>query len=63
MLARHHAWIAAMWERACPPEAYAGLAKLYLGHPDFRANFEKSGTGLTDRLTPAMKAYAARLAA
>ncbi|MBO9519464.1 MAG: MerR family transcriptional regulator [Porphyrobacter sp.] len=63
LLARHHAWIAMMWERACPPEAYAGLADLYLEHPDFRANFEKSGAGFTDWLTTAMKAYAARLAA
>ena len=64
LLARHHAWIAKMWDRACPPEAYAGLADLYLEHPDFRATFdEKAGAGFLDWLTTAMKAYAARLAA
>jgi DNA-binding transcriptional MerR regulator len=60
LLKRHHAWIATMWERACPPEAYAGLADLYLAHPDFRVNFDKNGEGFTDWLVAAMKAYAAR---
>jgi hypothetical protein len=64
LLARHHAWIAKMWDRACPPEAYAGLAGLYLEHPDFRATFEEmAGAGFLDWLTTAMKAYAARLSA
>lgn len=63
LLARHHGWIAKMWERACPPEAYAGLADLYLEHPDFRTNFEQYGDGFLDWLTTAMKAYAARLQA
>jgi hypothetical protein len=60
LLKRHHAWIATMWERVCPPEAYAGLADLYLAHPDFRVNFDKNGEGFTDWLVAAMKAYAAR---
>jgi hypothetical protein len=51
-----------MWNRTCSPEAYAGLADLYLEHPDFRANFEKQGEGFTDWLAAAMKAYAGRLA-
>jgi DNA-binding transcriptional MerR regulator len=62
LLACHHAWIAKMWDRACPPEAYAGLADLYLAHPDFRTEFDKSGEGFLDWLTSAMKAYAARIA-
>ena len=62
LLARHHAWIAAMWNKACPPEAYAGLADLYLEHPDFRAKFDgDGGTGFTAWLVAAMKAYAARI--
>jgi len=62
LLARHHAWIAQMWDRACPPKAYAGLADLYLAHPDFRTTFEeKAGAGFLDWMTTAMKAYAARL--
>jgi DNA-binding transcriptional MerR regulator len=63
LLARHQAWIATMWERACPPEAYAGLGDLYLAHPDFRANFDKNGEGFTGWLAAAMKAHAARPAA
>jgi DNA-binding transcriptional MerR regulator len=62
LLRRHHAWIAAMWDRACPPPAYAGLADLYLEHPDFRTKFDSDGgEGFTDWVTTAMKAYAARL--
>jgi len=63
LLARHHRWIAAMWDRACPPQAYAGLADLYLAHPDFRTNFDKNGEGFIDWLATAMKLYAARLTA
>jgi hypothetical protein len=51
-----------MWGRACPPQAYAGLADLYLEHPDFRATFEaRAGAGFLDWLVTAMKTYAARL--
>jgi DNA-binding transcriptional MerR regulator len=47
LLARHHAWIAAIWDKACPLEAYAGLANLYLEHPDFRTKFDSdSGAGV-----------------
>ena len=51
-----------MWNKACPPEAYSGLADLYLTHPDFRTKFDgDGGEGFTEWLTAAMKAYAARL--
>ena len=63
LLARHHAWIAKMWDRACSPEAYAGLADIYLAHPDFRTTFDQHGEGFLDWLATAMKAYAARLPA
>ncbi len=63
LIAEHHAWIAKMWDRACSPEAYAGLADLYLAHPDFKTEFDKNGEGFLDWMTVAMKAYAARLAA
>ena len=62
-IARHHAWITSMWARDCPPVAYAGLADLYLSHPEFQERYEARGPGFTDWLTTAMKAYAARLAA
>jgi MerR family transcriptional regulator, thiopeptide resistance regulator len=59
-LARHRAWVSRMWDRDCAPGAYAGLADLYLAHPDFRARYEARAEGFADWLTTAMKAYAAR---
>src|SRR5690606_10859323 len=61
VLERHRAWVAAMWDRPCPPAAYAGLAELYRSHPDFEARYEQLETGFCDYLTRAMKAHAARL--
>jgi DNA-binding transcriptional MerR regulator len=62
LFARHHAWVAAMWDKACPPAAYSGMADLYLEHPDFRTKFDgDGGEGFTDWLTAGMKAYAGRL--
>jgi DNA-binding transcriptional MerR regulator len=63
LLARHHGWIAKMWDRACPPQAYAGLADMYREHPDFRSHFDQYGEGFLDWLATAMKHYAARLTA
>lgn len=60
LLERHRKWIGAMWNRPCPPDAYIGLADLYLSHPDFRARYETIAAGFTDWLTAAMKAHAAR---
>jgi len=62
LLARHHAWISAMWNRACSPEAYVGLSDLYLENADFRVRFEEQREGFAEWLAAAMKAYAARLA-
>lgn len=61
LLERHRAWISRMWGRPCPPEAYAGLADLYLSHPDFIARYETIETGFAEYLAGAMKAYARRL--
>lgn len=61
LLQRHQAWVAFMWDRPCPPDAYAGLADLYLSHPDFEKRYEQIEPGFTAYLTDAMKAYAARL--
>ncbi len=58
LLDRHRQWVATMWDKPCPPEAYSGLADLYLSHPDFRARYEQIGTGFTDYLTTAMKNWA-----
>lgn len=61
LLDRHRAWVAFMWDRPCPPDAYAGLADLYLSHPDFEKRYEQIEPGFTAYLTEAMKAYAARI--
>lgn len=62
LLQRHRAWVAAMWDKPVPPEAYAGLADLHLGHPDFVSRYEAIAAGFSDYHATAMKAYAARLA-
>lgn len=62
LLERHRAWVAAAWDRPCPPEAYEGLADLYLSHPDFVARYETIAPGFAAWLTDAMKAHAIKLA-
>lgn len=61
LIERHRAWVGRMWERPCPPEAYAGLADIYQ-HPDFRARYETIAPGFADFLVTAMKAWAGRQA-
>lgn len=60
VLARHRDWVGFMWDRTCPPQAYAGLADLYLTHPDFRSRYEALEPGLCEYLVTAMKAHAGR---
>jgi MerR family transcriptional regulator, thiopeptide resistance regulator len=62
LLKRHRDWVAFMWNRPCPPEAYAGLADLHLSHPDFVSRYEAIAKGFSDYHAAAMKAYAGRLA-
>lgn len=59
MIERHRRWVEASWGRECGPEAYAGLADMYL-HPDFRARYEAIETGFADYLVAAMKDWAQR---
>lgn len=59
LLDRHRAWVAEMWGRDCPPEAYAGLAQLYRSHPDFVARYEALADGFSVWLPDVMEAYAA----
>lgn len=63
LLARFRDWVSFMWARPCPPEAFAGLADMHLGHPDFVSRYESLGEGFSDYHAAGMKAYAARLAA
>lgn len=60
LIARHRHWVAAMWNRPCAPQAYAGLGEMYTGHPDFRARFEAIEPRFAEWFAAAMRAYAAR---
>jgi len=57
VLDRHREWVAYMWNHDCPPGAYAHLADMYLGHPDFVARFNALADGFAEWLPKAMKAY------
>jgi len=56
----HRAWVASMWGKECSKEAYAGLAEMYLSHPDFVARYEALAPQFSQWLPAAMKAYAAK---
>ncbi|WP_196258741.1 MerR family transcriptional regulator [Pelagibacterium limicola] len=60
LIEAHRAWVGKMWDKPCPPQAYAGLADMYLAHPDFAARYEAIAPGFTIWLTEAMKSWAAR---
>jgi DNA-binding transcriptional MerR regulator len=58
LIKRHRTWVAQMWGRPCRPEAYSGLADLYLAHPDFVARYERIERGFAEYLAGAMKLHA-----
>ncbi|WP_055049318.1 MerR family transcriptional regulator [Devosia sp. A16] len=60
LLNRHRMWVSQMWGRPCPPEAYAGLADLYLQHPNFVARYETIEPGFAQYLSGSMKLHAKR---
>ena len=60
LIRRHRDWVAAAWDKPCSPDAYAGLADLYLSHPDFVQRYETIAPGFAVWLTDAMKAHAVR---
>ena len=60
VIGRYRAWVARAWDRPCSPQAYAGLADLYLSHPDFVTRYEAIAPGFAVWLTDAMKAHAVR---
>jgi DNA-binding transcriptional MerR regulator len=51
-------WIGMSWNREPTPEAFTGLGRLYLEHPEFTARYEALAPGLTEYLAEAMRAYA-----
>jgi hypothetical protein len=60
LLSRQRDWVALMWGRPCPPEAFSGLADLHLSHPDFVSRYEAIEKGFSDYHAEAMKAWAKR---
>jgi DNA-binding transcriptional MerR regulator len=60
LIARHRAWVSAMWGRPCSVERYSGLADLYLAHPDFVARYERTEKGFAQYLASAMKLHATK---
>ena len=62
LLGQHHTWVAQSWGEPPSATAYAGLADLYLSHPDFVDRYEGIAVGFADYLTCAMKAWAGRSA-
>ena len=60
ILSKHRALMAELWGKPCPPEAYAGLADMYLSHPDFVARYERLAPRFSQWLPAAMKSYAGR---
>lgn len=61
MLGDHRALMGEFWGRECDAAAYAGLADMYLGHPDFVARYERLSPRFSGWLPAAMKVYAGRL--
>jgi MerR family transcriptional regulator, thiopeptide resistance regulator len=59
LLDEHLAMIRAHWQPNA--ESYAGLGRLYVEHPDFRARYDKRDPGLAEFLAGAMASYAPRL--
>lgn len=63
LIGRHRAWVTAAWDKPCSPQAYSGLADLYLSHPDFVKRYETIAPGFAEYLVAAMKAHAAKVEA
>lgn len=60
IMARWWDWIGVSWNREPTPEAFTGLGRLYLEHPEFTARYEAITPGLTEYLAEAMRVYAER---
>lgn len=60
-LSGHRDWVASMWGKDCTPEAYAGLADMYLSHPDFVARYEALAPKFSQWLPERMREYAGRV--
>ncbi len=56
LVARWHDWIEHFYPASA--EVFAGLGKLYVEHPEFRATYDRYRPGLADFLAAAMAHYA-----
>lgn len=62
LIEAHRQWVALMWGRDCPPQAYEGLAQMYESHPGFAARFDAMASGFGPWLASQMRGHAAGLA-
>lgn len=60
LMRRHHAWVAAWWGVAPDGPRFAGLGRMYVEDPEFRARYEAVAPGLADYLAEAMRLFAER---
>jgi DNA-binding transcriptional MerR regulator len=61
IMRRHWNWVGRAWNREPTSEAFVGLGRLYLEHPEFTARYEALASGLTEYLAEAMRAYAEKM--
>ncbi|WP_062386076.1 MerR family transcriptional regulator [Demequina iriomotensis] len=59
LVARHHAWVSLFWTPG--REAYAGLGRMYVDDPRFRATYDKNGDGTAALLRDAIAIHAETL--
>jgi len=57
LVARHRAWVSAMWGRECSPDAHIGLAQMYEAHPDFNQRYESLAKGFTGYICATIRAH------
>ena len=60
LVKRHFEWVKASWGQEGSISSYAGLADIYLAHPDFVARYEQIQAGFAEFLAAAMRNWAHR---
>jgi MerR family transcriptional regulator, thiopeptide resistance regulator len=60
-LEAHRALMTQLWAKPCDPDGFAGLADIYMTHPDFVARYETLSPRFSSWLPAAMKEHAKRL--
>ena len=57
---RQHAWVAAWWGAAPNAASFAGLGRMYVEDPEFRARYDTVAPGLAEYLAEGMRVFAER---